>query len=428
MYPQDRHYESFLMLPVAHPGDKGRVGLTLGRGKARLAGPRVRPASGALELLGMERVHEDGVTPGRAGDGCFLDLTSMAMTAVCFSSEAQRKEVMESLSGEYHFVRNGPMSLSNRPTQPTSKATVPITSQWTGASGIPTARRAGIYGADVLLGVLDTGIDADHEEFVYQTIPFRQLVGPIVCDCQPYRDVRGFDLGGHGTQTCGVIAGRNVGIAPESSLYVASVRENRACASDLIAVMLAIDWLVEQFCQVENAGVPAVLYMSVGIPAPRCTEEAQDVRDRQTLLNDVVAALAGPDMDILTVGPARNVVLETPGAQHTHAEAITVAALDSPHVEVADPECRPFLLGYGKDLYSSLERDYRGRSLYGRVSGQGMAMAYVAGIAALFRSRYPELSAMEIRDKMRQSALPVQTSDGETSGLARYVDECGCQK
>ena len=103
-------------------------------------------------------------------------------------------------------------------------------------------------------------------------------------------------------------------------------------------------------------------------------------------------------------------------------EIIRAAPIDIRPSEAYHNACKPTMLGYGANLNSSLGRDYRGQSLYGRVEGPGMAVAYVAGIAALFRSRYPELSAGEIRDKLLESAVMVDVGSGEKCGLARFVD------
>jgi len=49
---------------------------------------------------------------------------------------------------------------------------------WPNDSGVNDARRSGITGSSVLVGVLDTGCDADHLEFHQKRIDFR-YVSPL---------------------------------------------------------------------------------------------------------------------------------------------------------------------------------------------------------------------------------------------------------
>lgn len=86
------------------------------------------------------------------------------------------------------------------------------------AIGIAEARRAGLTGKGVVLGVLDTGIEADHPEFADKTIAFMAFKrdgtrNPIAAK----------DYGSHGTHVAALAAGRTVGVAPDADLMVAAV-------------------------------------------------------------------------------------------------------------------------------------------------------------------------------------------------------------
>ncbi len=424
--PRDPQWSSYLVRPRSDGARAARIGLRLNRkGESKAGDSRERPLTDGLVLSGMENISAAAGEGALPGNGCFYGLKHMDVTAVFIPSVARADEIKATLTGEYEFVPNGPMYLSGSAYRCSSVSpdgsTASSNFQWPGVSGVPMAHRGGTYGAEVLLGVLDTGIDADHEEFVYQTIPFCQVKGYPWSGHGPYRRVRGFDPDGHGTGACGLMAGRNIGIAPECRLFVASVAAGRGACTDLISVMLALVWLLGEFCGVENADRPAVVCLGPAVRSTPGEKDPDGTLPRTSFLEDVASALSGPDMDILMVGPVQFGGVGDPGTR-PGGEVIRVAQVDTPHREVIHEAVRPSLVGYGTNLNSSAGRDYTGRSLYGRVAGPGMAVAYVAGIAALLRSRYPGLSAGEIRGKLLEAAIPVDIGPGGKCGLARFLD------
>lgn len=106
---------------------------------------------------------------------------------------------------------------------------------------------------------------------------------------------------------------------------------------------------------------------------------------------------------------------EFSGSHHGELPELT-GDLSSP-VEVAKPD----LVGYGVGVYSSLERDYSGRTIYQRFNGTSMATPYVAGIAALYRCRQPGSSVKQITRMLLENAAPL-TAQPELvgAGLARF--------
>src|SRR5262249_40781242 len=131
--------------------------------------------------------------------------------------------------------------------------------EWPEESGVQQAHDRGVRGASVLVGVLDTGVDADHSEFAGQRINFRYVSLQPNSPYWPPRDCRGFDTSGHGTHVCGIVGGRSVGVAPESQLYVASVIESETIFTSLTRVAAGLNWLFRQFTRPDNEHLPAVL-------------------------------------------------------------------------------------------------------------------------------------------------------------------------
>src|SRR5262249_31548119 len=200
--------------------------------------------------------------------GLFAALDSIGMSAAFFPNDRARDQAVNELGEEYEFVRNFPLSMPARVTLKSKAATVGLSAlaerEWPQLSGIDEAHREGIRGGQVLLGVLDTGIDADHVEFRHQTVPFRYV--PMFPDDVPPRDVRGFDTEGHGSHVCGILAGRNLGVAPEGELNVAAVIESETTRTSLIRVTYGLNWVLRKFRTPENEREAAVLNLSLGFP------------------------------------------------------------------------------------------------------------------------------------------------------------------
>src|SRR5262249_48199031 len=118
------------------------------------------------------------------------------------------------------------------------------------ADSIAKAHGAGVRGAGVLVGVVDTGIDADHDEFDHFPggVPFRYV--PLFPRDGPPGDTRGFDTRGQGTHVCGILAGKTVGVAPEVSLSVAAVIESETTHTSLIRITYGLEWVMQQFSRV----------------------------------------------------------------------------------------------------------------------------------------------------------------------------------
>jgi len=80
------------------------------------------------------------------------------------------------------------------------------------------------------------------------------------------------------------------------------------------------------------------------------------------------------------------------------------------------------VMGYGVNVYSSTERRCNNQAFYERMSGTSMAAPYVAGLAALYRCRSPDLTAIEVRDLILANVLKLpKTAEGRAGrGLAVY--------
>jgi subtilisin family serine protease len=345
--------------------------------------------------------------------------------------ERELDDARHELGDQYEFVDDFPLSLPSRAglgAMPANRSRMALDRrEWPAESGVQPAHSAGVRGAGVLIGVLDTGVDADHEEFQQQRINYRYVsLHPNSAEWPP-RDCRGFDTDGHGTHVCGILGGQSVGVAPESQLYVASVIESETIFTSMTRTAHGLNWLFRQFARPDNEHVPAVLSMSLGFPAelPDVPSEQWQARLKllRTLLQNLVQANVLPIVAIGNDGP------NTFGFPGAFPEVVSVGAVDfdgrvadfSGGGTVPGGNTKPDLAGYGVGINSSLERDYDGRSVFKRQNGTSMATPYVAGIASLYRSLFPAESVDTIKEMMLNAAqaLPYPATR-VGAGLARF--------
>lgn len=275
---------SYLLLPREEPegdGDADSESFTFSAAAAArssrdnpisLRPPRRYPSSvlSRLGLIDVEKVQPSGLPQSRNlprfGNGIFTRQPALGMASAYFRSLKAEREARRELRGEFEFVPNFPMSMPSRVRLDHVSATKGMAAledrEWPVESGVREAHRSGVRGAGVLVGVLDTGVDADHEEFGHLTIPFRYI--PMFPRDVPPRDIRGFDTQGHGTHVCGILAGRTVGVAPEVSLSVASVIESETTRTSLIRVSYGLEWMLQQFSRLHVDQLPAVVSLSLG--------------------------------------------------------------------------------------------------------------------------------------------------------------------
>ena len=355
----------------------------------------------------------------------FIPLDYLGAYVVSSSNKQRIEEAQESFDkSNYDVIRDVQLSLP-KPTHSEKVYRRRKQIVWPVESGIHQAHSNGITGNGVLIGVLDTGCDADHIQFRQKGIDFRYV--PLHYESE-LRDVRGFDVDGHGTHVCGIITGQHVGVAPGADLMVASVIESETYQTSLSRISIALDWMISQFGSIKNRNKPIIVNMSLGFAPEHISK-----MDRATLLvgiQELISTLV-EDFDILPVVAIGN---DGPGnmrAPGSFPETLSVGAVDfncepasfsggglSPTGEGIQPD----IAGYGVNIFSSLERDKNNRSLYKHMSGTSMATPYVAGIAALYASADPKLYGEALRRHLLNTALPLQASKERVgAGLARFI-------
>lgn len=248
------------------------------------------------------------------------------------------------------------------------------------------AQAEGDGGAGVLIGFLDTGIDADHPEFSEKTVHFAEFdrYGKLISNVPR-------DAGTHGTHVAGIAAGRKVGVAPGADIAMAAVLTGPGGSGQLVQVVAGLDWLITAPFRPDQPNGA-----TVGVDVVNASLGAPGFQDflRRTVQN-------AQALGILTIAAAGNDGLKGHGfhgSPGNYPECLGVGATDV-HDVVADfsdwgdapPPVGPLysvpgISAPGHDIYSALPG-----GAYGSKSGTSMAAPVVAGVAALRMAVAPAL-------------------------------------
>ena len=225
---------------------------------------------------------------------------------------------------------------------------------------------AGSTGAGVKVGVIDSGVDADH-------LAVGALAGSVVVKADPdaesgVRYVEGphDDLVGHGTACAGIIRA----IAPDVELY--SIRVLGENLKGKGALLLGgIEWAIDHGMDVVN--------MSLSSKSDNLFAPLHDVADEayfgRTLLVCAANNVPGPTYPSQFASVIS--VAATQGTDPRH-----LAYNPNPPVEFA---------AIGIDI----EVPWTGGSIV--ATGNSFAAPHVAGLVALIRAKHPELTAFQVK-------------------------------
>ncbi len=206
---------------------------------------------------------------------------------------------------------------------------------------------------DVIIAVLDTGIDIGHED----------LVGKVIAEVNFTDSLTAEDRYGHGTHVAGIIAAaaRNgvgiAGLAYDCQLLNVKVADDRGRFDASVAAK-GVVWAVERGAKVIN--------MSLVSTQP--SQELEKAIDYAWSKGAIVVAAAGNFTGTKPVYPAYYNHCLAVAATDSH-DCVPLWSGSGDWVDVAAP---------GADIYSTLPGNQ-----YGNKSGTSMATAHVSGLAGL---------------------------------------------
>ncbi len=256
----------------------------------------------------------------------------------------------------------------------------------------------GLSGKGVLVGHLDTGVDATHSALFGRIAEFKRFGYRGMTD----ETMPAWDSGWHGTHTASLITA----VAPDARLCSGMVIEEGHIVSRIIA---GLDWLLS--CQVK------IVLLSLGIftHSPVFRSLIQEMVQRDMLVIGSIgnrgagkASVPGIYPEVLTVGAADGQGYVPPFSGSYHPDGTETCQ-------------KPDITAPGVDILAAVPGE-----AWATRSGTSMAAAQVAGLAALLSEAFPALPAEVLRQALYASSAPVdarqahRTNRGVVCPLAAY--------
>ena len=257
----------------------------------------------------------------------------------------------------------------------------------------------GVYsGTNVVVAVLDTGIDATHPALIGHVLPGFDFVSD---DAVPQDGPEAGQLDGpaegHGTHVSGIV----VLVAPESKIMPLRVLDVDGRGNTFV-LAYAIDWAV--------ANGAAVINLSLGSDADA------------TVLQEAIAR--AQSQGVLVTAAAGNDDSATPQYPAAYPGVVAITAVDEANHK-AD------FANYGADWIDlaapgvaiTSTVPVSGSILYATWSGTSMAVPFVSGAVALLRQQHPSAQPAQLTDMLVQSASDLNIyNPGYVGQLGRLVD------
>ncbi|MGV9363552.1 S8 family serine peptidase [Amycolatopsis sp. NPDC003731] len=269
--------------------------------------------------------------------------------------------------------------------------------------GGPAAWQAGYTGRGVTVGVLDTGVQADHPDLAGKVVEARDFTGT--------RPDAGDDLG-HGTHVAGIIAGtgaasggRYRGVAPDARLVSGKVCVAHGCPES--AVIAGMEWIAPKV---------RVVNLSLGGDATDGTDPvSQAVNALTGRYGTLFVAPAGNDrsLDLPEPGPVvAPAAADAALAVGSVSAQDTTSAFSNRGARLGDHAVKPDIAAPGEGIVSARVAGTRDGDTapvdddYARLSGTSMAAPHVAGAAALLLQRHPDWLAGRLKTTLTSTAKP----------------------
>jgi len=254
-------------------------------------------------------------------------------------------------------------------------------------------------GDNIAVAVIDTGIDVNHEDLkVAGGVRFR-TTGPFLRQDDKYDDDHG-----HGTHVAGTIAALDndlgvVGVGPKIDLYAVKVLDASGSGS-ISSIVAGIEWAMEE-------EIP-ILNMSLGSSSDSTTlRETCEIADNAGHLLVAAAGNSGNKE-----GTGDNVLYP---ANYESVIAVAASTINDDRASFSSTGSAVELIAPGAGILSTWKDNG-----YREANGTSMASPHVAGVAALVWAADHDLTNVQIREVLQETAEDlVLSSNRQGYGLVR---------
>lgn len=250
----------------------------------------------------------------------------------------------------------------------------------------------GIDGDGVVVGVIDTGVDASHPDLAGKVIGFKDFVE---------ESEEPVDGQGHGTHVCGTIAGggsRAIGVAPKAKLIVARVFTARGGTTE--GLLAAMQWIMNPDGDDSTDDAPRLVSNSWGSDT-RTDKSFWDVTQawRAAGIHPVFAAgNSGPRTK--TVGIPGGYPHVTAVGATTSSDRMAFFSSRGPVEWDGQSMIKPDISAPGASVISA--KDGGG---YTGMSGTSMACPHISGILTLMYQANPGLTIDEANRVLEETSI-----------------------
>lgn len=272
--------------------------------------------------------------------------------------------------------------------------------------GLSSLHHKNIRGAGITVAVTDTGI-VRHPDFGKRIIGFQDML---------HQKTNPYDDSSHGTHLCGIIGGDGrssyglyTGIAPACNLLGVKMLDQEGNGSTA-NMLKALEWIEHN----QERFKIRILNISIGtVPDVKhkdrdsLTEAVERLWD-QGIVVVAAAGNQGPEISSITApGISKKVItvgsFDDKGYRDASGKMIRHYSGRGP---TADCVCKPEVVAPGADIMAcNASFQKKGKGYYCKKSGTSMATAVVSGCIALLLSKYPEMSNVDVKLKLRESCM-----------------------
>lgn len=267
-----------------------------------------------------------------------------------------------------------------------------------------TRIRTSATGKNVVVAVIDTGIDATHPALAGKVIGGYDFFNN---DPDPTDDHH------HGTHVSGIIAATSaevMGVAPGVSLLAYKVldRDGHGSMSNVMAALERAMDPNQDGDTSDRADIANLSLGSVGHP----NDPVSRTVDRAVAAGMVVCVAAGNEGVNHRIGsPAGATGAITVGASYIKEGSLGMADFSSRGPSTGNGAIKPDIVGPGVMVISTVPG-----GKFRPLSGTSMATPYVAGLAALLLELHPDWTPARIKSALVATALPLPNEEVMTQG------------